>query len=126
MRPTIRDMWADALESGDYDQCKGALTIETDGKKAHCCLGVLTELAAEAGVTQRAESPGSLTGLIAYSDGTSLGATALPPRAVMDWAGLDESNPHVDYAGSRFALAHLNDELGLSFAEIAQLVRTQL
>lgn len=40
MNPRIRDMWAEALESGEYCQGNGRLRFN----KKHCCLGVLTDL----------------------------------------------------------------------------------
>lgn len=49
MNIEIRDEWADALESGEYEQGFGRLNF--DGK--FCCLGVLSELLVKRGVLQR-------------------------------------------------------------------------
>lgn len=124
MKAEIRDAWADALESGDYKQGTGYLTrLETpDGKPRHCCLGVLCELAVKADVI-----PEGFESFLGTS--LSYGATketALLPPEVMEWAGLKGGNVQFKYAGGFEDADHLNDSIGLTFPEIAKLVREQL
>lgn len=112
MRPEIAGLWIDALESGKYPQGRGALN--TDGK--FCCLGVLSDLAADLGIVTRSTREGSLR--VQY-DGIS---TVVPDR-VMTWAGLkSEVGDYVD--GDNFGnyLANDNDFREKSFAEIAKII----
>lgn len=48
MNPVVKALWCDALESGKYQRGKKALRTF----RGHCCLGVLAELAVQAGVIQ--------------------------------------------------------------------------
>jgi hypothetical protein len=116
MNPQIKELWCTALESGEYPQGKDRL--EQSGK--FCCLGVLCKLAAEAGVCERdaVHSYGS----VSYGREVSY-----LPVSVMTWAGLAECIPNIDYKdGHTYGLAHLNDYEGLTFTEIATLIREQL
>jgi hypothetical protein len=123
MNPEIRDQWATALESGEYRQCKGTLTrVADDGTEAHCCLGVLTELAVKAEEAKRDELISPEQSYISYNDGVA----DLPPFPVREWAGLAEGNPAVNCQGNPFRLAELNDSTGLTFTEIAAIIREQL
>lgn len=126
MKAEIRDAWADALESGDYKQGIGYLTRidDPDGEPRHCCLGVLCELAVKANVIPE--------GTESYM-GTSLryGAendTAFLPLEVQEWADFEglAGNVQFKYDGSFECADHLNDSIGLTFPEIAKLVREQL
>ena len=46
-QPVTKQQWIDALRSGEYDQCKGALgKLDPDtGAMSYCCLGVLATIA---------------------------------------------------------------------------------
>lgn len=127
--------WVDALRSGEYKQATGRLGRHdswTDHygetyQPGHCCLGVLCELAAKAGVITRVEDP-AFQGLIKYDSEVNV----LPSR-VAYWAGLDSCNPTVDYpivwadeAGTvdqgTDTLSTLNDEQDMSFDQIADAI----
>lgn len=115
--------WADALESDRFTQGQGALCRRNpDGSEAACCLGVACILAVEAGV----ELPVQLVddGTYAFLDGTHEGASdhtgSLPDR-IVEWLGLRD--PGGNYGGTD--LIHDNDVRGLSFEEIAKIVRTE-
>lgn len=46
MTPVTKQQWTDALRSGEYQQCRGALAKETEtGRVNYCCLGVLATIA---------------------------------------------------------------------------------
>lgn len=49
----------------------------------------------------------------------------VPSQDVLDWAGLTESNPHVNVGSHRTSLANLNDQ-GKGFDVIADLIEAQL
>ena len=130
MYEDVRDAWADALESGRYKQGRGLLRSLKD---EYCCLGVLCELAVESGVIPPAiEAPhhdGSEQSA-AYFSGTAID---LPPE-VLEWAGLEASSwavrtvyfsvtdPRTGWGEIRSA-EDLNDDLQLTFKEIATHVR---
>jgi len=40
----LKEAWLTALKSGEYTQGSGALLLETQEGKCHCCLGVLAEI----------------------------------------------------------------------------------
>lgn len=119
MNPEVRDLWADALESGEFRQGNGKLTVVVDDVPRHCCLGVLCELAARRGVVSRA----TRNGRVSYD-----GAVNYLPEVVVRWAGLWETNPgplNVDGVSSDRRLSHMNDE-GSTFAAIARVIREQM
>ncbi|TVZ01250.1 hypothetical protein EAS64_33770 [Trebonia kvetii] len=133
MKPEIRDMWADALESDEYEQGQDRLTIVApDGSERDCCLGVLCKLAVKAGVIKRLRVRPD-TGHVIYGDETDENGSTLP-YAVMKWAGLDDNNPNVKYDNGRsHSLAEFNDATDpdgyiphLDFADLAPLIREQL
>lgn len=116
MRKSVGERWIAALTSGEYVQGTGYMC--KNGK--HCCLGVLGELAVEDGiVTKQQGANGMAYGGTGYgSDDSHLE----PVRRIVDWAGLPDSNPMVD--GQRLSV--WNDEVQLSFDEIAALIREHL
>lgn len=117
----VIEEWAKALESGEYERGSGYLA--RNGK--YCCLGVLCELAAKAGVADRTDS--------GLSDGAKRydGNSSTLPVSVMEWAGLDLPSPtlrYVDnYNGTSLTresdCVYENDAQGRSFPEIAAMVR---
>jgi|SRR4051812_9489018 hypothetical protein len=119
--------WVEALESGEYKQTVGALyrTADHEGDPAgHCCLGVLCDLAVKDGVI---DPP-----VIKFDEDRGMIATyaetsTFLPEKVMEWVGLDENNPWVDFErwGREVSdnLAILNDEEEASFEEIADILR---
>ena len=128
MYEDVRDAWADALESGRYRQGRGLLRSV---KGEYCCLGVLCELAVEAGVIPPGiEDPSTDTQNVTYFSGTAID---LPPE-VLEWAGLEASSwavrtvyfsvtdPRTGWGEIRSA-EDLNDDLQLTFKEIATHVR---
>lgn len=140
--------WVDALRSGKYKQGEGALvTVEfpEDGgerKEYHCCLGVLCELAAEAGVATRSESSVKAHGgWVTFN-----GETGMPDYKVMEWAGVsqwmvDSPEPqrgqqiipdcdcgvckNIPVGRQRSGLSALNDNHGTPFNVIADLVEKE-
>lgn len=132
MDPDVRELWLDALESGDYLQGMSRLRRRgPDDVVRHCCLGVLCELALTADVVERVEV--SDDGFVTYGYRTP-GATdaefGLLPHPVAGWAGLRNASPSVmttDALGrpDRRSLARLNDA-GASFTMIARLIRRYL
>lgn len=115
MRTELAREWAEALESGDYEQGKTVLAQVTNEGKKYCCLGVLCELAIKHGieldVTREQDN-------ILYDERIGV----LPP-SVLYWADIDSEDGDVKL-GDEFA-SELNDKMNFTFTEIAQCIRQQ-
>jgi len=111
-------IWHDDLLSGRFDQTTGYLS-DTWG---YCCLGVACESAREHGVPLVVDQTGARGEIRTYD---SVEGTL--PRAVAEWLGLDTDPSlviHHDDAGVEYlTCTQANDDEGLSFAEIARLIR---
>lgn len=131
MNPEVRALWTKALRDGTRVQGTGKLHYQdpADGVWKQCCLGVLCELAAEAGVVD-VETATSNYHL--YDDEFSL-----LPSSVRIWAGLDKEDPYLrpfiegdegydhereaDSQGEMSCVA-ANDDEDLTFLDIADLI----
>ena len=106
----IRAEWVKRLRSGDYK--KGSIMLHNTGTGAYCPLGVLCEIAADAGVITR------------LSDGTYQGHEAdapwfaFPPIEVNGWAGLTIEQMS--------EVCKVNDGSGMTFAEMADKIEREL
>ncbi|GAB6901983.1 hypothetical protein [Kineosporia succinea] len=136
MNEEVGRLWVAELRSGKWVQTKGKLGLANTNQR--CCLGVLQECAQAAGVFGPEDVMVRVT-----SDGDLLGYREDPTKGraweegvlsdkVQAWAALAEDNPTVFIpdedepdVDSRTSLADLNDE-GRSFAEIADLIESQL
>lgn len=128
--------WAEDLESGNRIQTKERLTrLHPDGSRSHCCLGVLSDRAAQAGVLN-AHLP-TAGGQVAYGDYRE---HADLPVEVQQWTGLIGGSPSLQvpehlqyklgqdsqtlYRGSgRVSAMSLNDVYDFTFPEIAECIR---
>ena len=125
MNQENKERWAAALESGEYQQGRGALVRKSAmGNLSYCCLGVLCELAVADGIIEPVVIHG------ASGRGKYAGCQGLPPRVVMEWAGAStEEISWCDFEVSSLGpldqkdyLATLNDT-GVPFTVIAQAIR---
>lgn len=120
MNLIVKEMWIEALESGEYKQGMGCLN---SGDK-FCCLGVLCELAYKEGVVQKHAVEG-------YEETFYDNADDVLPFSVKEWAGLSETNPEVeieDESGDLMneTLIELNDSHELTFKQIAEIIKHNL
>lgn len=127
MNPEIRARWTAALRSGEYQQGLEALRqVDEDGDYEFCCLGVLCELGAAAGITEAAYNEDE--GTWAYG-----AESAYLPPPVAEWAelplvedypelGRRWSLPRVMTPQGEETLVALNDELRWDFARIADAI----
>lgn len=118
MNPTVKKIWTDALRSGKYKQTRYLLKVKENGEWGYCCLGVLCEEAAKAGVkleVQETVKPDRVEVSFDYAF-TSL------PDSVMKWAGLTSPTPRI---GDQSAIG-LNDQEGKTFDQIADLIDQHL
>lgn len=119
MNPEIKQQWIEALRSGRYKQGQGSLRDHDE----YCCLGVLCDLAEQAGIVKS----NSITGwsfiyssLVDRFDESDLNL----PIAVMNWAGIDLNyGVEIDVAGK--LLSNRNDQ-GDSFDVIADVIEVNL
>ena len=143
MKADIAKRWADALESGKYDQGKGRLERRRpldSSDDGFCCLGVLCALAVEDGVIERRDEDGNIIFGSAeeFKDGGS--SMSFPPESVIEWAGLSSENPafevvlpsgcgiegcNLGHNNTNHQAAELNDDKGFTFEQIATLIREQ-
>lgn len=129
--------WADRLESGQDQQCQGQLRKDNEEGPAYCCLGVLSEMAVEAGVIDPVvikawESDGSCTCQACESDRKQFeyhydGADSFPSIKVSDWAFGETAatnNPAlVTEDTGTVRASDLNDQHGYTFPMIGAAVR---
>lgn len=110
MDPTIKAEWVRRLRSGDYRQGRRHLRQGN----SYCCLGVLAEMAVEAGVVDRTcnDNPRLRGALYRYDDNT-----AGLSYKVQHWAEVVGSLPSVNGQ----PLHELNDA-GRSFEYIAGII----
>lgn len=118
MNSEIKKLWVSALRSGNYKQGGGALCRWIDGRLTYCCLGVLCEIAVDHDVTAKYKL---LDGVHIYGD-----ASAGLPEQVQQWADLKYTNPPVDIGDRHTSLIQLNDDDGLSFSQIADIIEAKL
>ena len=127
MNPDIKARWVAALRNPEAKQLRGNLGKVYGGR---CCLGVLCDIAVEDGVIQPPEAD-EFDGNLSYG-----GMESLPPVEVNEWAGFDPdaASPAL-LTGGRWGstfddaslLAHIaNDELKLTFPQIADLIEWSL
>lgn len=122
MNKEIKKLWVDALRSGSYEQGKGCLNNADDG--TFCCLGVLCDIAHEAGITSMESAESVDDPYIMYSYGGNKYAL---PYEVSTWAGLSSDDPVlVTKEGHNFMVSYLNDQEEYTFEQIADLVEDQL
>ena len=133
MNKEVKALWLDALRSGDYVQGKYALRTEDN---TFCCLGVLCDLAVKAGIQEDGTLTDSRQTLhegvtYQYDDVEGQGvANNMLPVKVAKWAGIDTPGSlprwfHGEQGEEFVALWELNDELNMSFGQIADVIEEQ-
>lgn len=123
MNAEIKRRWVDALRSTDYRQGEQYLHREQQDGPRYCCLGVLCDLAVQAGIIPK---PIKSDDLFGYGDFDGSHIFTILPNKVVIWAELRSPNPQVTtVARSLRPLADLNDG-GATFLEIADIIEEQL
>lgn len=136
----IKTKWVKALRDRELPdgrkikQTKDVLRkpIGEDKRIPLCCLGVLCEIAVLEGVIPAPTFLDAYGGAAVWYDiSEETGKYTyededLPP-SVVAWAGLNSSNPKVDYsAEGETALSVINDDLDEGFDDIADLIQNNL
>ena len=125
--------WVKRLTSGKYKQGTGFLRQRNNGKEFHCCLGVLQDLAVEAGVLSEPKLCKSkyLHGDDIYEYRSKKGKknqvqTGVLNDIVRDWAGLtDNDGSYFKKNGDVYSLTELNDDGGSGFKKIAKVIQSK-
>jgi hypothetical protein len=103
MNPDIAKEWAAELRSGKYKQVRGKLSAD-DG---YCCLGVLCEMAVEAGIISKPISVDFLNREVMEYDY----CTNYLPKSVQDWAGMASNHGEIKVNPTQIiSLANMNDQ----------------
>jgi hypothetical protein len=123
----IMEKWTEALRSGKYTQTENCLryqenndiqnypTTRTGGPTSYCCLGVLCDLASKEGYGAWDENNAF------HGSDNDTSRTELP-ETVAAWADLSVVSPKAETDGFEWCLTEMNDELRLSFSEIADAI----
>lgn len=123
----IKADWLTALRSGEYKQGKGFLKDQQGDEPArYCCLGVLCELAAKAGIIEGSER--DTDEYVHRFDGQT---SYLPPK-VATWAGIHYqgkiyrpgASGELSDARVSVDLADLND-YKMNFGQIADVIELE-
>ena len=115
MNQEIKTRWLKALRDGSYKQGHGRLRLEEE----FCCLGVLCDLYIKDTNSQWQVSSEWEFGARLYEFRNEI---TLPPREVLDWAGIKGNCAVNTQHGT---LSSLND-CGLSFNRIAEIIEKDL
>jgi uncharacterized protein YdbL (DUF1318 family) len=124
MKLSIAKLWQAALRSGKYKQGHGKLCTVKERKCFHCCLGVLCELAYQAGIVKRKTIKLSFETIREYGDDNE---TDYLPTKVMEWAGIREVDLAIndDEDHGYRDLAHKNDNQHWTFEQIAEEIKAK-
>lgn len=109
-----RQLWIDALRSGEYPQGKGYLN--RDGK--FCCLGVACEVFIKNGGTLDKQMSDLDEDAIIYDD-----STGILPISVAEWLNMTRGGYYKENKIVR-NLVSLNDIIESSFDSIANIIET--
>ena len=125
MNADIKARWVAKLRDPATKQTTGTLNRAITSNDKHlpvgmCCLGVLCEIAADAGVVERRREGDG----IGYLEGRHI-ETGVLPLAVRRWARMPDENPIVVVDGESFTLSEINDR-GTPFSRIADIIEEQL
>lgn len=113
MNPEVKQLWIDALLSGEYQQGKMALKHGDD----YCCWGVLCD------ISGLGEWRMDGYGVLGYRVGEAT-MVGVPEGAVLEWAGIKDRVPYnEDQLIS--SLASFNDA-DFTFKQIARLIEMGL
>jgi len=115
MKKEVKDLWVEALKSGEYIQGHQYLNIDN----SFCCLGVLCEVAIKSGLALEKTFGG---GYYVYGEDSY----NMLPQKVMEWAGMrsraGEFSSSSLYRHPKNSLWALNDVQRYSFEQLAAVI----
>lgn len=141
MKKQVFNIWMRALSGGRFRQTTGQLcrvNKKTRRPMGYCCLGVLAQKAVGEGVTPKPTISPEYSQK-EYGSGKQYGVL---PHEVQRWGRIKSDNARVDfsqgawrrlpkalrektqsYIGGPISAVHMNDDLGLTFKEIATVYK---
>lgn len=133
MKEQIKNLWVQALTSGEYKQTRASLRDYEEEECTYCALGVLCDLYAK----EHGERWMLLDKGYGYQFYLSIGdgydeENIVLPEAVKEWAGLNSIDPHVltSVPGvdtpTNITISILNDDYLYSFSKIADAIHNSL
>ena len=114
MKERIKELWVEALRSGEFIQTEGALK-NSDG---YCCLGVLCEL------HRRAFGGSKWIKIDSNAEAHYCGHTGDLPNEVIEWA--DFPGPEGEKGSLEETLVTMNDIAKNTFSEIADFIEANV
>ena len=116
--------WVSELRSDNYIQGMNKLkaAASEESPAAHCCLGVLCDMAVKAGVVTTEYSASDETWF--FKGEGALPVSSLPPESVEKWLfGEDEIPDEFDWeVGDREHTLYVMNDNGASFKDIADVI----
>ena len=123
MNPTVKAAWLAALRDVKTKKHKGKWQMKKNGNLS--ALGVLCDLSTKE--TFSGKKPKWKKGEWEHTGETE---PEILPQSVLDWAGLENSDPRLTVPEGTFSLGELNDGVHgaplKTLSEIADLIETQL
>lgn len=114
----VRNLWVEALESGEYKKGRMRLKRTYGEDDRYCCLGVLCDLAAKHGVCGEFREDFAGNWECDYK-------TYTPPTIVLNWAGLEtESGVFIDRDGCYRSLSGVNDN-SIDFSKVIEIIKSE-
>ena len=124
LNPEFKAAWLAALRSGEYKQGKYALNSD----RGFCCLGVACDVAMKMGLVQAdwvklSRQPENALAFMEKGDSTDYGL-GLPPNFAVR-AMFADGEVHAFITGDHASFAALNDQQGLTFAQLADIIEAE-
>lgn len=113
--------WIDALEGGKYRQCVGTLCETNNKKLTYCCLGVLSKVQGRLKKDENNEMVDHSDGYTGDLNSNNPSFKALKGRGEFPTGVCVQKNDHTN---SVYDLVECNDDLRLSFKDIAKIIKT--
>lgn len=125
----VKQLWLDALRSGEYTQVKGILEArdENGDITGHCCLGVLSDLyckhVEDIRVEEELHSRGYLNSVFGNKQDMDFYSAYLHP-SVRSWVGLISRDGYHTNDYNKSSKLTLENDCGKSFNDIADIIET--
>lgn len=128
MNKKIKELWLNALRSGEYKQCRYRLKkINNKNQESFCCLGVLTDLAIKNSKIGDWNINKNQTGVNYLNNNRLITRHITLPPDIAHWAGMHNINSTGTFLGKNgyISLSDKNDR-GASFKQIANIIEKNI
>jgi hypothetical protein len=122
MKEDVKNKWVEALRSRKYKQGQGLLKCQN----TFCCLGVLCDISGlgEWNIPDSANPDDYCNVTMGYvpTDDPCCTQSQVLPHTVARWAGIKSENGDYRVDDVWYSLTELNDDRGMTFSEIADII----